>query len=159
MAEQGTNEHDTAHGTAPEGEAIAETAAETTSGSGHAIELKSSRALAGRPISSDGVEIVDTMSFSGIRPIGASHLDVYDTLMGGRPIEANHLSVVDTDSLPGHRPVFANELTVVDVDTLPGHRPVAASPGELMEGSTLPNNRPIARNDIFDPTGMMGYLD
>ncbi|MGB3613081.1 MAG: hypothetical protein WBA10_04745 [Elainellaceae cyanobacterium] len=154
MTEQVTNDHTEAP---PETNGAPESA---KSSNGHAIELKGSRALAGRPIGhDDNVEIVDTMSFSGIRPIGASHLDIYDTMMGGRPIEANHLAIVHSDTLPGHRPVFANQLSVIDDDTLPEHRPIMSSPGELMEGSSLPNNRPIARNDIFDVEGIMGYLD
>jgi len=154
MTEQATNDHAE---TTSESNGAPESA---TPSHGHAIELKGSRALAGRPVGNDdSVEIVDTMSFSGIRPIGASHLDIYDTMMGGRPIEANHLAIAHTDTLPGHRPVFTNELAVTDDDTLPEHRPIVSSPGELMEGSSLPNNRPVARNDIFDAEGLMGYLD
>lgn len=125
-----------------------------------AIELTHGGAVFGnRPVGDSEIEISGTMTFSGVRPIEASHLDVYSTLMGGRPIEASHLAVVDTDTMPGHRPIFASGMAVVDADSLPGHRPIAASPAYLMQGSELPNNRPIASNDADSSGKLMGYLD
>ena len=115
--------------------------------------------LAVRPVDSSGIEIVESMMISGERPIAASHLDIYGTILNNRPIESTHLKVVDTDTIPGHRPIFASELHVLDIDTLPGHRPIVASDPHLMESSMLPGGRPIASNDTDDATGLMGYLD
>lgn len=126
-----------------------------------AIELSHGSAVLGnRPIGDDEFAISGTMTFSGVRPIEVTSLEVYDTMMGGRPIEASHLAVVDTETMPGHRPIFASTLAVVDADSLPGHRPIAASPDYLMHGSeSLPNNRPIATNAPDAGGALMGFLD
>jgi hypothetical protein len=104
-------------------------------------------------------QFVNTIMLSGARPIAASSLEVYGTLIGGRPIEASHIRVVETGLIPGGRPVFASEITMIDADTLPGHRPIAASPASLMHGSTLPGHRPIASNEADDSGILMGYID
>lgn len=105
------------------------------------------------------IEVAETIYDGGLRPIAASHLDIYGTLMG-RPISASHLRVVSTDMMPGHRPVFASNLHILNSMELAGNRPIVASSPELMAGSGLPGGRPIASNEDFEEgDGLMGYLD
>jgi hypothetical protein len=101
-----------------------------------------------------------TMFYSaGERPIGASTMQVFGTILNGRPIEASSLKVFDI--LPGDRPVFANEVAYMTVG-LPQDRPVLVSPPGMMHAQTLMGGRPIFSNDdVSDPNGemLMGYLD
>ena len=101
-----------------------------------------------------------TMFYSaGERPIGASTMQVFGTILNGRPIEASSLKVFDI--LPGDRPVFANEVSYMTVG-LPQDRPVLVSPPGMMHAQTLMGGRPIFSNDdVSDPNGemLMGYLD
>lgn len=101
-----------------------------------------------------------TMFYSaGERPIGASTMQVFGTILNGRPIEASALKVFDI--LPGDRPVFANEVAYMTVG-LPQDRPVLVSPPGMMHAQTLMGGRPIFSNDdVTDPNGemLMGYLD
>ena len=101
-----------------------------------------------------------TMFYSaGERPIAASDMQVFGTILNGRPIEASSLKVFDI--LPGDRPVFANEVSYMTVG-LPQDRPVLVSPPGMMHAQTLMGGRPIFSNDdVTDPQGemLMGYLD
>jgi hypothetical protein len=98
------------------------------------------------------------LQISGIRPIGASQLEVYGTILNNRPVSASHLRVLDY-SIPGHRPVFATDLVIREDLTLPGGRPIMSSDPRLMASSLLPGGRPIAPNEIGDGEALMGYLD
>jgi len=105
------------------------------------------------------LEAVTMFYSAGERPIGASTMQVFGTILNGRPIEASSLKVFDI--LPGDRPVFANEVAYMNVG-LPQDRPVLVSPPGMMHAQTLMGGRPIFSNeDVADPNGemLMGYLD
>jgi hypothetical protein len=119
------------------------------------IELRTPSQIAAH---SGEIEIAETYSEAGIRPISVSHLEVFGTILNGRPIAASHLHVMDY-SLPGQRPVFASDMIIRDALTLPGGRPVIASDPHLMEASLLPGGRPIASNEIDDSETLMGFID
>jgi len=105
------------------------------------------------------LEAVTMFYSAGERPIGASTMQVFGTILNGRPIEASSLKVFDI--LPGDRPVFANEVAYMNVG-LPQDRPVLVSPPGMMHAQTLMGGRPIFSNeDVTDPNGemLMGYLD
>jgi hypothetical protein len=121
------------------------------------IQLSKAGRITDRPVAPDDMEIAETYSEAGIRPIGVSHLEVFGTILNGRPIAASHLQVLDY--APGQRPVFANEVTYREDLTLPGGRPVVTSDPSLMETSLLPGGRPIASNAIDDSENLMGFLD
>ncbi len=102
------------------------------------------------------LEVVESYAEAGIRPIAASHLEVFGTILNNRPIMASHLQVVE---YAGNRPIFASELVICDDLTLPGGRPIMASDARLMEASVITGGRPIASNDLGEGEGLMGYLD
>ena len=105
------------------------------------------------------LEAVTMFYSAGERPIGASTMQIFGTILNGRPIEASTLKVFDI--LPGDRPVFANEVSYLTVG-LPQDRPVLVSPPGMMHAQTLMGGRPIFSNDdVTDPNGemLMGYLD
>jgi hypothetical protein len=104
------------------------------------------------------IEIAEMFSSAGDRPIGASHLHIYGTILNNRPIMASDIRVLDT-TLVGGRPIFASNLEIRDDLTLPGGRPVFSSDPHLLEASLLPGGRPIASNDIDDAEALMGFLD
>ena len=113
-----------------------------------------------RPVMPSDIEIAETISEAGVRPIAVSHLVLAGSFLNGRPIEASALTV--HEMLPGDRPIFDSEFKMVEGALLPGNRPIMASSPELLAGSNLlPGNRPIANNDIVDPSAeiLMGYLD
>lgn len=112
-----------------------------------------------RPVMPSEIEVAETMSVAGVRPIAVSHLELAGSFLNGRPIEASALKV--RDMLPGDRPIFGSEFKMVDGALLPGNRPILASSPELLAASVLPGNRPIASNEIIDPEPavLMGYLD
>lgn len=112
-----------------------------------------------RPVMPSDIQVSDTITVAGVRPIAASNLQIADSFLNGRPIAASSLKV--WEMLPGDRPVFASEIKMVDGIELPGHRPIMASDPILLQGSMLPGNRPIASNEIVDPEPavLMGYLD
>lgn len=116
-----------------------------------ALQLRSSE-------DSSEIEVVEQYSEAGLRPIAASHLHIYGTILNNRPIMASNLKVIDT-SLVGNRPIFASELVVRDDLTLPGGRPVFASNPQLLEATQLPGGRPIASNDLGEAEALMGYID
>jgi hypothetical protein len=96
---------------------------------------------------------------AGERPIGASSMQVFGTILNGRPIEASSVKLFDI--LPGDRPVFSNEVTYV-TGGLPGGRPVMVSPAGMLNAGVVMGYRPIFSNDdVSDPNGdlLMGYLD
>lgn len=101
---------------------------------------------------------VGSFSEAGLRPIAASHLEVYATILNGRPIAASHLRVIEQD-VPGSRPIFANDLSFREDLTLPGGRPILVSDPKLMQASTLPGGRPIASNAVDDSETLMGFID
>jgi hypothetical protein len=110
----------------------------------------------GRPIMPSEIEVVETISLSGGRPIEASNMDLYGSFLNGRPIESTHLTI--EAMLPGDRPVFGSEVEMLD-EILPGGRPIMVSPASLMQATSLPGGRPIASNQIDDPANLMGFLD
>lgn len=102
------------------------------------------------------LEVAESYSEAGIRPIEVSHLEVYGTILNNRPVSASHLQVIEYID---NRPIFASDITICDDLTLPGGRPIVASDSRLMEASLITGGRPIASNDIGDGEGLMGYLD
>lgn len=106
----------------------------------------------------DEIEIAESFTSAGLRPIAASHLDVYGTILNNRPIMASSLQVVEY-ALPGNRPVFASDLIVRDDLTLPGGRPIMASDPHLLESNWMIGGRPIASNEIDDSETLMGFID
>lgn len=110
-----------------------------------------------RPIMPSDVEVVETLTVAGVRPIAASHMALVGSFLNGRPISASSIKVLDT--LPGDRPIFASEIKMVEGTMLPGDRPIMVSDPHLLQASLLPGNRPIASNDIDDPESLMGFID
>jgi hypothetical protein len=111
-----------------------------------------------RPVMPSEIEVAETISVAGVRPIAVSHLVLAGSYLNGRPIEASSVRVLDM--LPGDRPIFDSGFRAVEGAILPGHRPIMASPRELLEASMLPGNRPIAPNENDpEPAVLMGYLD
>lgn len=109
-----------------------------------------------RPIMPDEMEVVGTIQSSGVRPIAASHLAVYGTLMGGRPIEANALKIAD---MVGDSPIFYNDVEMIEGDNGIFGRPIMVSDPALMNAEEGFGSRPIASNQIDDPLALMGYID
>jgi hypothetical protein len=112
----------------------------------------------GLVLQTDGgaLEVVESYAEAGIRPIAASHLEVFGTILNNRPIMASHLQVVE---YAGSRPIFASDMVICDDLTLPGGRPIMASDARLMEANVITGGRPIASNDLGEGEGLMGYLD
>jgi hypothetical protein len=112
-----------------------------------------------RPVMPSDIEVAETMSVAGVRPIAVSHLELAGSFLNGRPIESSGLKV--RDMLPGDRPIFVSDFHMMEGAMLPGNRPIQASRPELMEASVLPGNRPIFSNEVIDPepSTLMGYLD
>jgi hypothetical protein len=110
-----------------------------------------------RPVMPSEVEVVGTLQMAGPRPVAASHLGVFATILNGRPIETSSLQVFE--QLPGGSPIFLSEFHAVEGLDLPGGRPVMASEPGLMQAAMLPGSRPIFSNEIDDSSTLMGYLD
>lgn len=106
----------------------------------------------------DDIEVAESFTSAGLRPIAASHLDVYGTILNNRPIMSSGLQVVEY-AIPGNRPVFASDLIVRDDLTLPGGRPIVASDPHLLESNWMIGGRPIASNEIDDSETLMGFID
>lgn len=104
------------------------------------------------------IEVAESFTSAGVRPIAASHMEIFATILNDRPIMASHLKVLDY-SLPGGRPIFASDMIIRDDLTLPGGRPIIASDPRLLEASLITGGRPIAPNDIGDGEPLMGYID
>lgn len=121
----------------------------------------SSREESGLAVRSDvggEIEVAQSYNEAGLRPIAASHMDIFGTILNNRPIMASHLKVMEY-SLPGHRPIFASDIVICDDLTLPGGRPIIASDPHLLQASLLMGGRPIASNQIDDSEALMGYID
>jgi hypothetical protein len=103
------------------------------------------------------VEVVGTLQMAGERPVAASEMAVFGTLLNGRPIESTGLKIYD--ELPGARPIFVSDFHAVEGLDLPGGRPVMASPAALMKAEQLPGGRPISSNDIDNDYELMGFID
>jgi hypothetical protein len=105
------------------------------------------------------IEVAEMFISAGERPIAASHLHIYGTILNNRPIMASDdIQVLDITAVGG-RPIFASHLLIRDDLSLPGGRPVFASDPHLLEASLLPGGRPIASNEIDDAETLMGFLD
>jgi hypothetical protein len=104
------------------------------------------------------IEVAESFTSAGIRPIAASHMEIFGTILNNRPIMASHLKVMEY-SIPGHRPVFASDMVICDDLTLPGGRPIIASDPHLLQASLLMGGRPIASNEIDDSETLMGFID
>ncbi|HEY9647833.1 MAG TPA: hypothetical protein V6C88_15765 [Chroococcidiopsis sp.] len=124
-----------------------------------AIQVSTSGSIQSRPVVPGELEVAGTYAEAGLRPIGASHMHVYGTILNNRPIIASTLRVAIADALADHRPIFGSDLVVRDDLTLPGGRPVFASDPQLLQSSFLPGGRPIASNEIDDSESLMGYID
>lgn len=124
-----------------------------------AIQVSTSSSIQSRPVVPGELEVAGTYAQAGLRPIGASDMAVYGTILNNRPIMATTLRVAIADALADHRPIFGSDLVVRDDLTLPGGRPVFASDPQLLQSSFLPGGRPIASNAIDDSETLMGYID
>jgi hypothetical protein len=102
-----------------------------------------------------------TLAISGIRPIGASDLEVSEKLsiFGVRPVSTSTLDVVETFNAMGIRPIGANTFQVVESINLSGIRPVSSSSLVISESYSTFGNRPIASNEIDNSENLMGFLD
>lgn len=107
------------------------------------------------PPDSGEIEIVGTIQDGGIRPIGASHLEIVGTLLTNRPIMASHLRIFE---MVDNRPVFCDDIKMVEGQGFDG-RPVMASDPDLMTDNMVFGQRPIASNKIDDAPAMMGFID
>ncbi|MCU0550755.1 MAG: hypothetical protein MUC48_15510 [Leptolyngbya sp. Prado105] len=139
---------------------VIEATATPAEGNGSAIEIRSdvpSLSIWNRPIMPNDVEFVGSITSSGERPIEASHLAVFGTILNGRPILASDLKVAEM--LPGNRPIFYSDFHSVSALTLAGDRPVMASAPGLMHAEKLPGDRPIFSNDTDDASTLMGFID
>jgi hypothetical protein len=116
-----------------------------------------SLAVWNRPVMASEIEVAGTIQVAGVRPIAASHLDVYGTILNNRPIMSSPLRLFEM--LPGARPVFYSDIHMVEGEGYPGERPVMVSDPALLNASTLPGNRPIASNEIDDAPTLMGFID
>lgn len=123
------------------------------------VQITASGSIFDRPIGPGSIEIYESISVAGMRPIASSDLKVYATILNDRPIMASDIEVLDV-TIPGQRPVFSSSLVVRDDLTLPGGRPIIASDVRLLEAELLPGGRPIASNDIDnDMEDFIGYID
>ncbi|BAY13667.1 hypothetical protein [Calothrix sp. NIES-2098] len=106
-------------------------------------------------------EAQGTLAISGIRPIGASDIEVAEKLSiaGVRPVSTSTLEVVETYNAMGIRPIGANTFQVVESINLSGIRPVSSSTLVISESYSTFGNRPIASNEVDDSDGLMGFLD
>jgi hypothetical protein len=114
--------------------------------------------LANRPIGPGAIEVGDSFFSAGLRPIAATHMDVFGTILNGRPIMSSNLRVLEFAG-PGQRPVFASDVVVRDDLSLPGGRPIIASDESLLHAPLLMGGRPIASNAIDDSETLMGFID
>ncbi|NDJ16934.1 hypothetical protein [Myxacorys almedinensis] len=113
-------------------------------------------AIVTSPIMPSDLEVVGTIQSAGIRPIGASHLDVVGTLGTNRPITSSHLRIAE---MMGSRPIFFDDEKFIDDVEMPGHRPILVSNPALINAEMVLANRPIFSNTVDDAPAMMGYLD
>ncbi|MEP0930650.1 hypothetical protein NDI52_23165 [Leptolyngbya sp. PL-A3] len=121
-------------------------------------EMQPSGSIWNRPVGPGQIEVAESISVAGVRPIAASHMEIFGTILNDRPIQASHIQVADT-TIPGGRPIFTSEIVIRDDLTLPGGRPIFASDARLMDAPLLPGGRPIADNELEDGELLMGYID
>ncbi|MEH1940011.1 MAG: hypothetical protein V7L01_07320 [Nostoc sp.] len=102
-----------------------------------------------------------TLAISGIRPIGASDLEVAEhlSIAGVRPVSTSTLEVVETYNSMGIRPIGANTFQVVESINLSGIRPIGSSLLVIDESYSTFGNRPIASNEVDNSESLMGFLD
>jgi hypothetical protein len=102
-----------------------------------------------------------TLAISGIRPIGASDLQIAETMSisGIRPIGVSTLQVIESINICGIRPIGANLIHVVDTMNLSGIRPIASSSLVVSETYSVMGNRPVASNETDDSPMLMGFID
>jgi hypothetical protein len=124
-----------------------------------AIQIREAMSLSiwNRPVMPSDIEVVGEIQSAGTRPIEASHLAVFGTILNGRPILSSSLKVAEM--LPGGRPIFFSDFHGVEGAELPGGRPIMVSQPGLLAASTLPGGRPIFSNDVDDALTLMGYID
>lgn len=121
-----------------------------------AIQLHNQPSLSvWNPPDSGEIEIVGTIQDGGVRPIGASHLEIVGTLLTNRPIMASHLRIFE---MVDNRPVFCDDFKMLEGQGFDG-RPVMASDPDLMTDNMVFGQRPIASNAIDDAPAMMGFID
>ncbi|MBD2080568.1 hypothetical protein [Leptolyngbya sp. FACHB-17] len=139
-------------------ELIEATATPAEGKDGGALEILSLPSLSAgnRPIMSDDFEVAGTIQSAGIRPIEASHLAIYGTIMNGRPVMSSSLKVAEM--LPGNRPIFYSDFHAVEGSETFG-RPVMASEPGLLSADRHMGDRPVFSNDLDDSTTLMGFID
>lgn len=138
---------------------VIEATATPAEGNGSAIEILSdlpSLSAGNRPVMSDDFEMAGTIQSSGIRPIEASHLAIYGTILNGRPIMSSSLKVAEM--LPGNRPIFYSDFHSVEGSETFG-RPVMASEPGLLSADRHMGDRPVFSNEIDDASSLMGFID
>ncbi|MEP0917769.1 hypothetical protein NC981_13130 [Leptolyngbya sp. DQ-M1] len=137
---------------------LIEATATPAEGNGSALEILSLPSLSAgnRPIMSDDFEVAGTIQSAGIRPIEASHMAIYGTIMNGRPIMSSNLKVAEM--LPGNRPIFYSDFHAVEGSETLG-RPVMASEPGLLSANRHMGDRPVFSNDLDDSTALMGFID
>ncbi|MBD1842209.1 hypothetical protein H6F89_02045 [Cyanobacteria bacterium FACHB-63] len=137
---------------------LIEATATPAEGNGGAIEILSLPSLSAgnRPIMSDDFEVAGTIQSAGIRPIEASHMAIYGTIMNGRPVMSSSLKVAEM--LPGNRPIFYSDFHAVEGSETFG-RPVMASEPGLLSADRHMGDRPVFSNDLDDSTTLMGFID
>ncbi|MBN3869274.1 MULTISPECIES: hypothetical protein [unclassified Nostoc] len=101
------------------------------------------------------------LAVAGVRPIGASDLEVAEhlSIAGVRPVSTSSLEVVDTYNSMGIRPIGANTFEVVESINLSGIRPIGSSLLVIDESYSTFGNRPIASNEVDNSESLMGFLD
>ena len=125
---------------------------------GGAIEILNSPSLSAenRPVMSDDFEIAGTIQSAGVRPIEASHMAIYGTILNGRPITSSNLKVAEM--MPGNRPIFYSDFHSVEGSEAMG-RPVMVSEPGLLSAEMLLGNRPVFSNQADDASSLMGFID
>jgi hypothetical protein len=108
------------------------------------------------PVMTSQIEVVGTLQMAGQRPVTASNMAIFGTILNGRPIEASNLKLYDQT---GSSPIFLSDFHAVEGLDLPGGRPVMASSAGLMAAMTLTGGRPVFSNEADDAGDMMGYID
>jgi hypothetical protein len=121
-------------------------------------DIQPSGSIWNRPVGPGQIEVAESISVAGVRPIAVSHMEIFGTILNDRPIQASHIQISDT-TIPGGRPIFTSEIVIRDDLTLPGGRPIFASDARLMDAPLLPGGRPIADNEVEDGDLLMGYID
>jgi hypothetical protein len=116
----------------------------------------SSSSIWNSPVMTSQIEVVGTLQMAGQRPVTASNMAIFGTILNGRPIEASNLKLYDQT---GSSPIFFSDFHAVEGLDLPGGRPVMASSAGLMAAMTLTGGRPVFSNEADDAGDMMGYID